>query len=655
MKTASIRTYLLMLVLAMSVPLVAVIGFGIYSDMQHTIASTKSSLRALANSMVSNTSSKIRSARRIAESVAERPLVRQLDRRNCDGILKDLQSMEPGYANIGYSNVEGLVICSAAPLPEGKPVNLGKAPWFQNFMKEKRFTVGQPIIGPITGKWVAVLSTPIRDEHQQMIGVVNLPLDLNSLDPNIPDQLLPAQSRYGFFDADGIMIWRNLDPEGVIGTRPNADAARRIVEVRDGEFESLAIDGVTRYFSVVPMPETGWIAFVGVPAAEVYATAKRRATISSAIALAVIAVLIFFATIIARRIATPIAAMEKSARAVHNGNLEVRAGVAGPREVAAVAVEFNAMIEAQQLGNAQLRVAAAAFESHQGIVVTDTNDVILRINRMFTEITGYGAGEAIGRRMNILKSDRHDADFYAEMWNKILNDGVWEGEIWNRLKNGEVRPHWLIISAVKDDGNVTHYVGTYTDISERKQMEEQVRQLAFYDTLTNLPNRRLINDRLSQIMATSKRTGCYGAVLFLDLDNFKPLNDAHGHEVGDLLLIEAADRLRNCVREMDTVGRFGGDEFVVILAELNASQDASTTQARIVADKICSSLSAPYQLSLRDAGKADTIEHRCTASIGVALFIDHHASQDDVLRWADAAMYQAKDAGRNSIRFHGMT
>jgi diguanylate cyclase (GGDEF)-like protein len=213
----------------------------------------------------------------------------------------------------------------------------------------------------------------------------------------------------------------------------------------------------------------------------------------------------------------------------------------------------------------------------------------------------------------------------------------------------------LIISAVKEDDIVTHYVGTYTDISERKQMEEQVRQLAFYDTLTNLPNRRLINDRLSQIMATSKRTGCHGAVLFLDLDNFKPLNDAHGHEVGDLLLIEAANRLRNCVREMDTVGRFGGDEFVVILAELNASRDASTTQARIVADKICASLSAPYQLSLREAGKADSIEHRCTASIGVALFIDHQASQDDILRWADAAMYRAKEAGRNLIRFHDST
>jgi len=197
------------------------------------------------------------------------------------------------------------------------------------------------------------------------------------------------------------------------------------------------------------------------------------------------------------------------------------------------------------------------------------------------------------------------------------------------------------------------FVTIYMDITARKYAEEEIRNLAFYDTLTHLPNRRLLSDRLSQFMAASKRGGRHGALMFLDLDNFKPLNDAHGHAVGDLLLIEASARLRSCVREIDTVARFGGDEFVVLLSELNPGIDASRAQAASVAEKIRSRLAEPYHLTVRREGQADTrIEHHCTVSIGVSLFMNHESSQDDILRWADQAMYEAKEAGRNSIRFY---
>ena len=221
------------------------------------------------------------------------------------------------------------------------------------------------------------------------------------------------------------------------------------------------------------------------------------------------------------------------------------------------------------------------------------------------------------------------------------------------LKGGH---RWLETHAVPmrdGDNRITGLLGLTRDITERRQMEEQVRLMAFYDVLTKLPNRRLINDRLSYSMAASKRGANYCALMFLDLDNFKPLNDKYGHEVGDLLLIEAADRLRNCMREIDTVGRFGGDEFVVLLNELSANKDESRLQARIVAEKISKTLSEPYRLNARRDGKADVaVEHRCTASIGVVLFTDHEANQDDLLKWADSAMYQAKEAGRNMIRFY---
>ena len=191
------------------------------------------------------------------------------------------------------------------------------------------------------------------------------------------------------------------------------------------------------------------------------------------------------------------------------------------------------------------------------------------------------------------------------------------------------------------------------DITERKQMEDQVRQLAFHDTLTELPNRRLLSDRLSQSLAASKRHGLYGALMFLDLDNFKSLNDTHGHKVGDLLLIEAANRLKNCVREMDTVARFGGDEFVVMISELDVDKLKSTAQAGSIAEKLSAALAMPYVLKVQHEGKAETtVEHSCTASIGVALFSKDDATQEDILKWADMAMYQAKEASCNLIRFY---
>ncbi len=203
------------------------------------------------------------------------------------------------------------------------------------------------------------------------------------------------------------------------------------------------------------------------------------------------------------------------------------------------------------------------------------------------------------------------------------------------------------------EGRVARVVVVSHDITERKQMEEEVRQLAFHDALTQLPNRRLLNDRMGQTMAASARSACYCALMFLDLDNFKLLNDTHGHVVGDLLLIEAADRLRTCVREMDTVARFGGDEFVVMISELDKDKTESALQARSVAEKILATLSAPYRLTIKHEGKADsTVEHRCTLSIGVVLFFNHEASQIDILKWADMAMYQAKATGRNLIRFY---
>jgi diguanylate cyclase (GGDEF)-like protein/PAS domain S-box-containing protein len=221
------------------------------------------------------------------------------------------------------------------------------------------------------------------------------------------------------------------------------------------------------------------------------------------------------------------------------------------------------------------------------------------------------------------------------------------------LANGDKFYTEISTSPVFDrNGKVVRVVHVSRDITERRKAEEQIRELAFYDTLTHLANRRLLNDRLGQAMAAGKRSGRYGAVMFLDLDNFKPLNDTHGHNIGDLLLFEVARRLTRCVREMDTVARFGGDEFVVMLNELYVDRDLSLAQAGIVAEKIRVALAEPYFLTSREGdNKEIAVEHHCTASIGVVLF-NHDASPEDVIKWADMAMYQAKESGRNLVHFY---
>jgi diguanylate cyclase (GGDEF)-like protein/PAS domain S-box-containing protein len=290
------------------------------------------------------------------------------------------------------------------------------------------------------------------------------------------------------------------------------------------------------------------------------------------------------------------------------------------------------------------RIAAIAFDTQEGMFVTDARGVIMRTNHAFTAITGFGAQEALGRRAVLIKSGRQNKAFFRQMRRELRQTGYWQGEMWNRRKNGQIYVEWLTISAVKgSDGRATHYVGAFSEITQHKQAEAEIHRLAHFDPLTNLPNRRLLHDRLHHALSASARSRRYGAVLFLDLDNFKVLNDTRGHDVGDELLVETADRIRRCVRDDDTVARLGGDEFLVLLENLGADAQMAALQAGAVGEKLRLALAAPYVVSGR--------EFHSAASLGVTLFRGQEESVETVLRRADLAMYQAKGAGRNALRF----
>jgi diguanylate cyclase (GGDEF)-like protein/PAS domain S-box-containing protein len=301
-------------------------------------------------------------------------------------------------------------------------------------------------------------------------------------------------------------------------------------------------------------------------------------------------------------------------------------------------------ITERQQAELELRIAAVTFESQESIMITDANRVILRVNQAFTEDTGYTAGEITGKTPRLLRSGRHKAGFYRSMWEIINRTGAWQGEIWDQHKNGTIYPKWLTITAVRGhDGIITHYVGTHLNITERKSAEDKIQYLAFYDSLTRLPNRRLLMDRLQQALASSERTGRAGSLLLIDLDNFKNLNDTLGHVTGDLLLQQVTQRLETCIREGDTVARLGGDEFVLMLLDLNEQALEAAAQTEAIGKKVLATLNQPYQLG--------AYLHRCTVSIGAALFKDLQQTTDELMKQTDIAMYQAKKAGRNTLRF----
>ncbi|MEW6164768.1 MAG: EAL domain-containing protein [Pseudomonadota bacterium] len=289
----------------------------------------------------------------------------------------------------------------------------------------------------------------------------------------------------------------------------------------------------------------------------------------------------------------------------------------------------------------RLDLSDKVFQNTQeGIVVTDAAGNIVSVNPAFTAVTGYLAEEVLGRNPKVLKSGMHDDDFYRAMWAEIHECGQWMGEIWNRRKNGEIYPEWLNISAVRPaSGEPAYYVAVFSDISLVKQNEERLHRLAHYDALTDLPNRLLLADRLHHALAHAERSGTQVALLFVDLDRFKLVNDSLGHRAGDLLLQEVARRLRGAVRSQDTVARIGGDEFTVILPDL-----ASPAGAANVAEKIIEALALPFVIEGHDLF--------VTASVGIAIYPLTADTPDNLIKHADIAMYQAKEQGRNNYLFY---
>ncbi len=288
----------------------------------------------------------------------------------------------------------------------------------------------------------------------------------------------------------------------------------------------------------------------------------------------------------------------------------------------------------------ELSLSASVFHnSAEGVLITDANSTILSVNPAFTEITGYSAAEAIGRKPSLLHSDRNEPAFYQAMWRALNGEGCWKGEIWNRRKDGEAFLEWLTINRIDDSNGVpVRYVSVFHDITELRRRDEQIRHLAFHDALTGLPNRALFEDRLRHAIARLQREGGHLSVAFVDFDQFKIVNDSHGHDIGDLLLQEAATRIKSCLRVADTVARMGGDEFVILMEDMRPDKSCADLAEAIIAE-----ISRPMEI------RGHTVQ--IGASIGISFFPQDGTHPVELMKRADLAMYAAKSAGRNTFRF----
>jgi diguanylate cyclase (GGDEF)-like protein/PAS domain S-box-containing protein len=434
-----------------------------------------------------------------------------------------------------------------------------------------------------------------------------------------------------------------------IGEQVAPDFAQ-LLAAKSGSFiQTLGQESVLLSFE--RMPELDWTIVSIVPTSTLMAAMAQISQVGRLLLVISIALGGLFVYFFVKRVVQPIGDISDGFKQFQEGSLtpgwRMSPKTSLP-QVKELVSWFNAFLEGadrRREADVRQRIAATAFESQEGMFVTDAQHRILQVNSAFSSMTGYAAAEVVGKTPHVLASGRHDASFYAQMHNTLIEQGSWRGEIWNRRKDGAVFPEWLTITAVHDDyGHITHFVATLTDITQRKATEEEIKRLAFYDPLTQLPNRRLLTDRLEQALISCTRTRQHGALMFLDLDKFKTLNDTLGHAMGDLLLQSVSERLTQAVRECDTVARLGGDEFVVLLENLSTDDIAAANEVEAVGNKILRALSAPHNL----AGNP----YRSTSSMGITVFKDQSLPLDELMKHADMAMYQAKEAGRNTLRFY---
>ena len=566
------------------------------------------------------------------------------------------------------TNFDGMTIATVPARINRIGVSFADRAHIRKALDSGAASISQILAGKVLPNPIFSIAVPIRDQQGKVTGVLVGVIDLKQ--PNFLDKI--AHSHYGksgyylLEDQKTRTIITSSDKSRVLQPQSSPGVNWLVDRHLQGYEESGIVrnaNGLEVLASAKRIPIANWVMVAAIPTAEAFAPIKEmqsRIMLSATLMTLILGSLVWL--LLWRELSPVFSTIKKLAELSASDTHNVVLPDTNHGEIGELIKAFNHLLSTlnereQALAESEFRWKFATEGSGDGLWDWDITNNKVFFSSNWKKMLGYADNE-ISNNLNEWKRLVHPDDIQDTMA-KVQQHlegktATYVSEHRLLCKDGKYK--WILDRGVvvsrDEKGNSLRAIGTHTDITERKHMEELIRQQALYDTLTKLPNRRLLVDRLTLAMSVSKRTDYHGAVLFLDLDNFKPLNDTHGHEAGDLLLIEVANRLKHCVRESDTVARMGGDEFVVVLAQLDKDINQSKQQAAKLAEKIRTALAKPYLIQIEENGKNITVEHRCTASIGFVLFIDDQTNINDILRNADDAMYQAKNAGRDLVRFY---
>ena len=573
-------------------------------------------------------------------------------------ILDSIRASYPYYAWIGITDADGNIVVGTDGVLVGK--NVAKRDWFLLGSQSLHFgdahdafLLAKMMPKP---KWddlplrLVDVSAPIYDDNGKFLGVVcgHLSLDWAFEARNrILDQLAKQQLDLVVLNSEGKVLMGTpelpslaIDLSNLVSYQ-QSKSKQISTNIETWSDDKSYLTSAAKEMGFADYPGMGWTVVARKLENTAFASAKQLSWIITGLTgVGAILFILLTSGMISRQL-RPLEQIGEAAEQVKQNDLSVALPQPiGNTELAILARNIADLIARLQENNSELLLASRVFEdSTQGIIITNTHKQIVRINMAFQHITGYDTKDVIGKNPKILSSGRQDDAFYSQM-REILNEhGNWEGEIWNRKKSGEVYPEWLMIHTLKDkQGNITHYIGIFDDITEKKQSEERLIHLANYDVLTDLPNRHLMQFKTRELIQIKEKVGDGLALIFIDLDKFKHINDSLGHTVGDQVLLETAMRFKQEMRSDYVLARWGGDEFVVVLPT-NDYQQISQVIKRLI-----TSLQRPFMINHSP--------HHLSMSAGVALYPNDGQNVEQLLRCADTAMYQAKHEGNNLYRFY---
>ena len=642
----SIPARLILLVLAIVLPAAVLVAWLIAADSRDVYDVAYARVKILADDAAGDLDLLLRDDAGLLERLAARPLIKALDPRKCDQIIGEYVRLHPEFTTLALRDRAGNIICASAPNPV-KRVAGGEFPWFEEGIRSGSFNVGGAYFGHQSRLWVSVLSYPVRDAEGAVSGLLVMPLDLQALQQRM-FHAAPANAIIAVIDRQNKLLLHSAESAARIGSvLPDlqADAIRG----RNQEFIWTAgVDGVQRMYALASVPGTDWRVLAGVSEDEVFASHRARLMRSVAIGLAVLLLALALAYRIASAIVKPVRKLAQTAARIANGDLAARARIAGPAELEFVARQFNRMLDVRADAEEALRASEERLHGivHMAaeaiVVVNETFEIVL-FNPTAEAIFGCTAAEVIGVGVErfVPQRLREAARLYLAGFaagdSSVLRMGD-HGEIFGLRASGEEFPLEISLSRISHSGKPL-YSAVLIDLSARRRDEARLNALANYDPLTSLPNRALFHQRLQRSLLHAQRFNDGLAVLIIDLDRFKDVNDTLGHGAGDRLLQAVAGRLKGCLRDVDTLARLGGDEFAVLLEKV--------TETRIVGNVARKLLKAIAELLM-----LDDQEYHITASIGISTYPADGSDGMTMLKNADIAMYRAKARGKNNSQFY---